>query len=71
MDIHGSILFNNDEEVIKKAIRILEINPTDLFYELGSGFGDVSFYVAKKFPSVKVYGTERSFFPCYFAKVKK
>jgi trans-aconitate methyltransferase len=47
------------------------ITPKRTFYELGSGWGQLSIAVARRFPSLKVVGVENSPFPYICAQLVK
>ncbi|PID52015.1 MAG: hypothetical protein CR972_03875 [Candidatus Moraniibacteriota bacterium] len=56
---------------MKRIVEIANLDEGDVFCELGSGDGRVSFYVSEKSPQAKIIGVEISYILHSIASVKK
>jgi len=56
---------------LKRIREISDLKPNEIFFELGSGTGILSFYLSKHFPDSKIVGIELAY-PLYlFCRIKK
>lgn len=58
------------KHAIKTLLANLELSEISVFYDLGSGTGDVLFTIAKSYPKVKCVGIDNSPFSYFIALVK-
>ncbi len=70
-EYYGAPFVDNKLPVIQKAIELLELKNNDIFYDLGSGSGNVILYVSNRYPQLKhVIGIEAALIPYLVSKLR-
>lgn len=70
-EYYGAPFVDNKLPVIQKAVELLELKKNDIFYDLGSGSGNVILYVSNRYPQFKyAIGIEAALIPYLISKLR-